>query len=92
MSASLHLMKWLLKTMKIKESYDRPIAEIEAAKKKRNSKMSFSLKPLSGQTLEMCDWGQAPQSGTRAVPGGVAEGVRAFFKERHSFFVPAGSL
>ena len=51
MSASLRLMKWLLKTMKIKESYDRPIAEIEETKKKRNRKMS--LKPLRGQTLEM---------------------------------------
>ena len=46
-------MKWLLKAMKIKESYDRPIAEIEATKKKRNRKMSFSLKPLRGQMLEM---------------------------------------
>ena len=58
MSASLCLMKWLMKAMKIKESYDRPIAEIEETKKKRNRKMSFSLKPLRGQTLEMtsiCD-------------------------------------
>ena len=53
MSTSLRLMKWLLKTMKIKESYDRPIAEIEARKKKRNSKLQFSLKPLSGQRVEM---------------------------------------
>ena len=53
MSVSLCFMKWLLKTMKIKESYDRPIAEIEETKKKRNRKMSFSLKPLRGQTLEM---------------------------------------
>ena len=52
MSVSLRLMKRLLKAKKVKEAYDRPIAEIEAAKKKRNSKRTFSLKPLSGQTVE----------------------------------------
>ena len=36
MNAALRLMKWLLKTMKIKESYDCPMAEIEATKKKLN--------------------------------------------------------
>lgn len=58
MSVSLTLMKHLLRAMKVKESYDRPLEEIEEMKKKRNRKLHFSFKPLQGQTLEMrkvCD-------------------------------------
>ena len=57
-SVSLRLVKWLFRTMKVKESYDRPLAEIEETKRRRNSSMTFSFKPLRGQTLEMtrvCD-------------------------------------
>ena len=53
MSISLTLTKQLFRRMRIKESYDRPLEEIEAMKKARNKKLSFSFKPLRGQRLEL---------------------------------------
>ncbi|MBQ9825445.1 MAG: alpha/beta hydrolase fold domain-containing protein [Solobacterium sp.] len=53
MSISLQMTKWLLKTMKVKESYDRPIEQIEEMKKKRNKKISFTFKPYKEQRTEM---------------------------------------
>ena len=53
MSISLNAFNYLLKSMKIKKSYDQPLEVIESRKKQNNRKKSFSFRLLKGQTIQM---------------------------------------